>query len=86
MMHLATFIVTLNVFVIVHGYMHSLGSIEYCADLKQRTNITIPQIVGTWIGIDVITHRETGYGQKQSNDCIYLVIDEINQDVSANRQ
>lgn len=73
--------VILDVFVLVYSQSQFLGSIEFCADLKQRTNLTIPKITGTWFGIDVITHRETGFGENLSSDCIFVVIDEINHDV-----
>lgn len=85
MAHSAILLMFLNAFVMIYGQNQFLGSIEFCADLKQRTNLTIPKITGTWFGVEVITHRETGYGENQSNDCIFVVIDEINHDVSENQ-
>lgn len=81
-MHFPMFIVILELLTLIYGEKQSLGSIEYCADLKQRTNISISNIVGTWFGAEIITHRENILGERHNGDCIHLVIEEINQDVS----
>lgn len=85
MLHFSIFIVILELIITVYGEKHSLGSIEYCADLKQRTNISISKITGTWFGAEIITHRENVIGERPNGDCIFIVIDKINRDVSESR-
>lgn len=72
----------LDCLVIIYGQMNSLGSTEYCAELKPQINLTIAQITGKWYVAEVITHRETVYGENLTGDCIKIVINEINEQVS----
>lgn len=67
---------------IVYGQTKSLGSTEYCAELKSQANLTIPEITGRWYGAEVITHRESIYGDNAAGDCIQIYITEINEEVS----
>lgn len=75
-------IVILDCLVIVYGQIKSLGSTEYCAELKPQVNLTIPEITGRWFGAEAITHRESIYGDNAAGDCIEIYITEINEEVS----
>lgn len=38
--------------------------------------------MGTWFGVEVITHRDRVTGDRFSTDCIYVAIAEISREVS----
>lgn len=75
-------IVIVDCLAVVYGQVKSLGSTEYCAELKPQTNLTIPELTGRWFGAEMITHRETIYGDGVASDCIQIYITEINEEVS----
>lgn len=75
------FIVILDCLTIVYGQKKSLGSTEFCAELKPQKNLTIFHLTGKWYGAEVITHRESIYGDNAAGDCIQINIAEINEEV-----
>lgn len=82
MYYFSIVIVILDCLAIVYGQTKSLGSTEFCAELKPQANLTIPEITGRWFGAEIITHRETIYGDNAVGNCIQIYITEINEDVS----
>lgn len=79
-------VVILDCLAIVHGQVKSLGSTEYCAELRPQTNLTIPELTGKWYGVEIITHRESIHGDSLDSDCIQIYITEINEEVSDENQ
>lgn len=64
------------------GNAQNLGTAQYCTDLNPQSNLTIHKLIGTWFGAEVITHRDRVSLDRSSKDCIYVVISEINYEVS----
>lgn len=85
MFNFSIFLVILDCLAIVYGQMKSLGSTEYCAELKPQMNLTISGITGRWFATEIITHRQTIYGDNAAGDCIEIVITEINEEVSSDK-
>lgn len=79
--HFSSFLLILDCLAIAFGQMKSLGSTEYCAELKPQANLTISQLAGRWFGAEIITHRETVNGNHADGDCVQIVIAEINEEV-----
>lgn len=75
-------IVIVDCLAIAYGQIKSLGSTEFCAELRPQANLTIPELTGRWYGAEMITHRETIYGDGVASDCIQIYITEINEEVS----
>lgn len=67
---------------IAYGQVKSLGAIEYCAEVRPQSNLTIHELTGRWYGVELITHRESVYGDIVASDCIQIYITEINEEVS----
>lgn len=59
-----------------------LGPVEYCIDLEPQNNLTIQKLTGTWLGVEVIVHRDMISGEKSERDCTFVVITEISHIVS----
>lgn len=59
-----------------------LGPVEFCIDLEPQNNLTIQKLTGTWLGVEVIVHRDMISGEKSERDCTFVVITEISHIVS----
>lgn len=82
MHYFPTVIVMANCLAIAYGQVKLLGATEFCAELRPPTNLTIHELTGRWYGAELITHRETIYGDGVASDCIQIYITEINEEVS----
>lgn len=78
------FVVLVNVF--AFGFGQNLGSKQYCSDLAPQSNLTMTKLTGTWFGAEIITHHDRVTGEKSTNDCVYVIITEIYQEVSVSNR
>lgn len=55
---------------------------EHCADLEPQNLLNIPKLLGTWYGVEFVSHRNMISSQKSDFSCIVIELFELGGSVS----
>lgn len=55
----------------------------YCAERNPQHFLDIPKLLGSWYGVEYVTHRNMISGERPFESCIFVEIAEVEGSVSS---
>lgn len=55
----------------------------YCAELSPQNFLSIPKLLGSWYGVEYVTHRNMISGERPLESCIFVEIAAVEGSVSS---